>query len=448
MAHELTGTTMAAISGVAGPAGPDMAYIAELYEEISRHPPGISARKLLIEHYMSLGDMWLQGALDEAKKLKSLVPTDPDGDEYLKVLVRTSSSAPDEKKSPGQIIRAGGNPNATSLKAAACEGVRAKAKLLISRFLRLQKFKKKDDESHQKSHIKTQAVKEADKKPVSNAIRVTQRACSLAQRIHENPKDGTQIAIEYLEDIVTWERHGVGSSINPDTIRDALVSWLNEVKLMLPQELFVHCEIAFMHVEHENLERNYVNDETMLGDKVKDIPRTDFYVTEDNYAWSMDELVQALKANSGVFRNPLSRDMFTPKDVEGILMHPVGCSLAALRVEQTELFIGVRVETMEKMENLAAVLLADQSSDTMASRTAVDEFLLYVATLPNLEQKSIEDLKCPAKDSHTGQPYDWSIGEAVRDAKSNRVCFHKTGDFIKQASKYLRKGREVTGRGR
>ena len=43
-----------------------------------------------------------------------------------------------------------------------------------------------------------------------------------------------------------------------------------------------------MHVEHEHLERNYVNDETMLGDEVKDIAREDFYVTEDNYAWSMD----------------------------------------------------------------------------------------------------------------------------------------------------------------
>jgi len=25
----------------------------------------------------------------------------------------------------------------------------------------------------------------------------------------------------------------------------------------------------------------------------------------------------------------------------------------------------------------------------------------------------------------------------VRDAKGNRVCFHKTGDFIGQAAKYL-----------
>jgi hypothetical protein len=61
--------------------------------------------------------------------------------------------------------------------------------------------------------------------------------------------------------------------------------------------------------------------------------------------------------------------------------------------------------------------------------------------VPELEQKAIEHLKCPAKDSHTGQSYDFSIGEAVRDAKGNRVCFHKTGDFIKQAATYLRQNR-------
>lgn len=63
--------------------------------------------------------------------------------------------------------------------------------------------------------------------------------------------------------------------------------------------------------------------------------------------------------------------------------------------------------------------------------------------MPDLEQKAIDGLKCPAKDSHTGQSYDFSIGESVRDANGNRVCFHKTGDFIKQAATYLRQNRGV-----
>jgi len=92
------------------------------------------------------------------------------------------------------------------------------------------------------------------------------------------------------------------------------------------------------------------------------------------------ELVQAIQANGGVLRNPLSRDMFTPKDVKGILLHPAGKSLAALRVEQHEMSKGVRTETIIQMEKLSAILLADQSSDTLPSRRAVDEFLLYIAT--------------------------------------------------------------------
>jgi hypothetical protein len=63
--------------------------------------------------------------------------------------------------------------------------------------------------------------------------------------------------------------------------------------------------------------------------------------------------------------------------------------------------------------------------------------------VPGLEQKAIDGLKCPAKDSHTGQAYDVIIGEAVRDAKGNRVCFHKTGDFIQQAAAHLRQNHGV-----
>lgn len=94
----------------------------------------------------------------------------------------------------------------------------------------------------------------------------------------------------------------------------------------------------------------------------------------------MSELVGAITSNGGVFRNPLSRDMFTPKDIKGILMHPLGKPLAALRVEQHEMSKGVRLATIEQMEKLASILLEDQSSDTIPSRKAVDEFLAYVAT--------------------------------------------------------------------
>jgi len=399
------------MSGVMDSVSPDMTYIAELYEEISRHPPGIGARKLLIEHYMSVGNGWLEGALDEAKKLKILVPKDPDVDEYLKALTSTSRPPPYDQNSPGQVLQGGRDQRSTSSKpvpglqsvgsighqndsrmdlTAIYRTLRAKATLMISYLLRSQKFKSKDGESQPKNFAKTHAVGKEDKAAIDNMMRTMRSASSVARNIQEYPEEGIQIAIQDLEDVMKCKRApgGVASSVSLDTMRDLLLSRSNDVKYALPEELQIYCEIAFMQVEHESLERNYVNDETMLGDKVKDISRTDFYVTEDNYAWSMDELVQALRANSGVFRNPLSREMFTPKDVKGILMHPTGRPLAALHVEQNELCGGVRMETIKHMENLASVLLTDYSSDTIASRTAVDEFLLYVATCKALLTRS------------------------------------------------------------
>jgi hypothetical protein len=68
-----------------------------------------------------------------------------------------------------------------------------------------------------------------------------------------------------------------------------------------------------------------------------------------------------------------------------------------------------------------------------------DEFVAYLATLPKAEQEAIDRLRVPARDSHTGQAFDCTIGDAVRDAKANRICVHKTGDLLSQAATYLRK---------
>jgi hypothetical protein len=197
-----------------------------------------------------------------------------------------------------------------------------------------------------------------------------------------------------------------------------------------------------MHVEHEVLKKNYQGiTKTMNLDDVADIPRENFWVSEDGYPWDMEELAAAIKANSGVFRNPLSKTMFTPADVQAIIKHPYGRGLAALQVQQSQLRKGVRPQTIEMMEKLSSTLLGDNSEDQLASRHIVDEFLAYVATLPEVEQEAIDGLKVPAKDSHTGQAFDCTIGDAIRDAQGNRVCIHKTGDFIGQSAKFLRQNR-------
>ena len=235
-----------------------------------------------------------------------------------------------------------------------------------------------------------------------------------------------------------WLRSNRSPNLDNDAVRDALVKRVGALSASLVEELQPYASLALMHIEHEVLGRTYMCTETMLGDPVADIPRSKFWASEDGYAWDMEELVQALKANSGVMRNPLSRQLFTPNDVRAIVSHPLGGSLAALQIEQSKLAQGVRPETIDKLETLAAALLADMSLDQVPSRHAIDEFLAYVARLPKAEEKAVDKLRVAARDSHTGQPFDVSIGEAVRDALGNRVCLHKTGDFLSQAARYLR----------
>ena len=175
----------------------------------------------------------------------------------------------------------------------------------------------------------------------------------------------------------------------------------------------------------------------MYGDPVSDIPREEFWNSEDGYAWDMSELVQAIKANKGAFQNPLTRENFTATDVEAIVRHPTGKQLAAIQVEQDRLVKGVRQETVNRLRSMATVLLSDDSANTLPSHNAVDDFLAYVATLPANEKEAIDKLRVPAVDSHTGQPFNDTIGDAVRDAKGNRLCFHKAGDLLRQAADFL-----------
>lgn len=456
-------TSQMATSGLAGSGEPDMVLVGELLEEISRHPKEIGARKLLVEHYIAIG--WLDAAKDIADELQRLAPADTDVVEYLNILNKKPDPVPEPLHPAGpaktsktatsrrSVIRKPVRPavqlpaNLESTKKDLAQGytaLRQRAKFFLGDILHLQKLQKPSTVSNFKNTSKVQAVADGRRdETVIVKISSPGSVRSVARLIQASPDNATELAIKDLEDMMNWLREpkGVASGVDDDTVRAALVKRVQSLESALPENLKFSPQIALMHVEHENLEKNYVNTETMLCDEVKDIPRENFWVTEDNYAWDMEELVQAITANGGVMRNPLSRQMFTPTDIKGIVWHPKGKQLAALQVEQQEMSKGVRPETITQMENLAKILLDDQSSDTLPSRHAVDEFMAYIATLPELEQKAIDSLRCPAKDSHTGQAYDFSIGDSVRDAKGNRVCFHKTGDFIKQAAAHLRQSK-------
>ena len=274
----------------------------------------------------------------------------------------------------------------------------------------------------------TSIVSKSPPRPVRQLLRELDGDRSECQRL----------IIEDFDEVVRWVQREKPAA-TADEIRDRLKKRRDVMEAGLPQPLAGVANAALMHVEHElaNLERRYANNETMLGDRVADIPRANFLVTEDNYAWDMEELANALEVNNGVMRNPLSRDMFAPGDVVQILAHPLGQRLRPLNVEQNQLKQGVRPATIERLASVSKTMLADQTPNAAPSMQAVDEFLVYAATLPAAEQRTLDKLKVPATDSHTGQAYDYTVGESIRDAKSNRTCFHKTGDFLAQAARYL-----------
>lgn len=76
---------------------------------------------------------------------------------------------------------------------------------------------------------------------------------------------------------------------------------------------------ALTHIEREQLQKEYVNSETMFGDRIDDIPKQNVFVSEENYAWDMEELAQAITVNKGVMRNPLSRKLFSHSDIRMML---------------------------------------------------------------------------------------------------------------------------------
>lgn len=430
----------------------DLTLINDLYEEIEQRPPAIGARRLLIQHCMATG--WDGAARDAVKGLLRLLPGDDEGNAWALALDLTNFEQHPPVPTPAVLM----NPWA-----AECEDVGLAKKQLMEGYEKLRldstrlrneicELRKiaraREDDSASENAILMRLdghfynLDQLVRGKIPTVLRTHQLRSTraVARDMERYSGKATDLAIADLQEFASWLRSPAQpTALDNDQLREALLKRIYMISNALPEHLSSQATVALMHVEHETLNRSYVNDETMYGDNVKDISRSSFLVTDDGYAWDMEELAQAITSASGVMRNPLSKQMFTPDDIRLIIKHPIGAGLRALQVEQDKLSSGVRPKTIEEMEKMADVLLADMSEDQMASRHVVDDFLAYVATLPDAEQKALDKLRVPAKDSHTGQGYDCTISEAVLDAKGNKVCFHKTGDFIRQAAAHLRK---------
>lgn len=439
---------------------PDLVLVAELCETIERHPPALEARKLLVQHYLAVG--WQDAAIDSIRELCSLSPQDEEIKAWYTAFVVEPQQSTSKVQPPKNTRATGFNAKPavrpailpedenerSKIKQDLIDGlkklrIRASSLLSDTRLLgNLQPHTKQQLQSI--GHIdELQALAEGrimsvlksrqdgsslnnDSIPQPQSVRAVAR-----EMIAKSQSEALQLVVTDFSNIVSWQRSRQAGSPNDDAIRDTLTKRVRALEAALPEdsELRRYPTIALMHMDHEQFKRKYVNDETMLGDPIGEISQQSFFVSEDGYAWDMDELAQAITSNGGVMRNPLSRQMFSREDIHFIVNHPAGKSLAAMQIEQSKLKQGVRPQTIDEMQKLAKVLLDDQSADQIPTRQAVDHWFAYTATLPQAEQKAIDVLRVPAKDSHTGQAFDSSIGESLRDAQANRTCFHKTGDL-------------------
>ncbi|KAF2461824.1 hypothetical protein BDY21DRAFT_1605 [Lineolata rhizophorae] len=434
---------------------PDYGLIDQLYSFIEESPTAIEARVLLLYQWANAGH--LDVAEGTAKELLLVDPTNADAQRFLH---SQQSSAP--RRSP-QVSRPQQEPSSSrgkpvvsparvprnaeeraSMEVELAEGytsIRSDARTLLKEISLVHDLRSSRDDIESHADIDEQirnlkALADGQIQKVVSKI-PPRSARAVARDMESTQRQALEIGTEDLVMTVWWMRSE--GDVSNDIVREALSRRIRVLEAALPETLGHIPKTALMHVEHEELGRSYVNDETMYGDPVAAIPRESFWVSEDGFAWDMGELALALSTNSGVMRNPLSREMFSVGDVRAIISHPLGKRLAALQVEQSKLSQGVRPATTDMLEQLSAALLADQSSDQLASRHAIDAFSSYIATLPPAEQNAIERLRVPATDSFTGQAFDCTIGDAVRDARANKVCLHKTGDLIGQAARYLRR---------
>ena len=458
-------------------AEPDLALMSELLEHIERSPQAPEPHILLMHHYALCG--WYEEAKEEARIALQIDSTAKAARTYLEDLSNGSlgqsigegstkparntfkpKAKPKDTKTSREKSAGTWRPSLFPIVSAeaACQELEKgyvalleNAKLCLSEMNTLRSLHMTDCEDQISdlealTHGRVSSVVMV--KPLEG-VRVVAEAIVAAST--DGSGKGVDLAFKDLENLARWLKDsgdlakgsvkGKGKSTGndyQDGLRDALVQRVKALKALLPKDLHATADAAMMHAEHEILQHKYVNDETMAFDAVSDIPRATFWSSEDGYAWDMEELVRAITSGKGVMRNPLSKQMFTKTDIRAIIQHPLGKGLQALQVEQSKLKEGVRPQTVDELNTLANIILADNTEDRKPSHLALETFVSYLETLPSGEQQAIENLKVPAKDSHTGIAFDMTIGEAVKDVQGNRVCSHKAGDLLAQAVKYLR----------
>jgi hypothetical protein len=252
--------------------------------------------------------------------------------------------------------------------------------------------------------------------------------------MEDQPERALDILVADLVTSVHWLRSQPPHiASGNDFVRDAITKRIHVFNAVLSDALQKLTPIALMHLEHEELGKAYANKQTMLRLPIANIPRESFWVTEDGFAWKMDELAQALIANGGEMRNPINHRMFSDRDVQAIHSHPLTKNLDMSQRKQPDIRISAlssMEETIDKLDELANTMVSDISADRLPSRKGLEEFLVYLLRLPKSEQNSIDELQLPG--------VKFTLAQLLEAALARRFSLFRTAELIEKAAESLR----------
>lgn len=142
-------------------------------------------------------------------------------------------------------------------------------------------------------------------------------AAEIAAAYKTNRVTALDIAFKDLKGEIERKKRDPSNDREDD--RQASLRRMETLKALLPSKLQHLADAAQTHVEHEVLHRKYTNTEKCGLEPASEIPRASFWVSEDAYAWDMEELATAISSNRGIMRNPLTKLMFHARDVRAII---------------------------------------------------------------------------------------------------------------------------------
>lgn len=277
-------------------------YLNDLLDAIEQNPASIEARELLI-------DQWIRaGQVDAARSTATeLLHLDPFNEKALDTLqskktpfrrltkraAQSGSSRTNTSASTSRNITVSKPIDRKGLEQQLADDYQSlvsNSKLLLTDYELVRNLEVKTngvDKTSDETKTMVSDLKALSEGKISSIVtgRSPSSVRALARAIQADPTNALDTAVTDVNYTIRWRR--AQSDVSDDEVREVLLKRVNALAAALPETLEHVAHQALMHAEHEELGREYVNSDTMIGfEPIASIPRSKFWVTEDGYAWA------------------------------------------------------------------------------------------------------------------------------------------------------------------